>query len=44
MNWQNSRNELGNQELTTHYNKRCPYMPSDFIRFWVNSLVLMNGT
>jgi hypothetical protein len=25
-----------------HYNKRCPCMPSDFIGFWVNSLVVMN--
>jgi len=25
-----------------HYNKRCPCMPSDFIRFWVNSLVVIN--
>jgi hypothetical protein len=26
-----------------HYNKRCPYMPSDFTGFWANSLVVMNG-
>jgi hypothetical protein len=25
-----------------HYNKRCPYMPSDFIGFLMNSLVVMN--
>jgi hypothetical protein len=25
-----------------HYNKRCPYMPSDFTGFWVNSLVVVN--
>jgi hypothetical protein len=25
-----------------HYNKMCPYMPNDFIGFWVNSLVPMN--
>jgi len=29
--------------LATHYNKRCPCTPSDFIGFWVNSLVVMNG-
>jgi hypothetical protein len=23
--------------------KRCPYTPSDFTGFWVNSLVIMNG-
>jgi hypothetical protein len=31
------RNELRNQEFTIHYNKKCPYMLSDFTRFWVNS-------
>jgi hypothetical protein len=25
-----------------HYNKRCPCTPSDFTRFWVNSLVWIN--
>jgi hypothetical protein len=28
----------------SHYNKRYPYTPSDFIGLWVNSLVIMNGT
>ncbi len=27
----------------SHYNKMCPCMPSDFTRFWMNSLVVMNG-
>jgi hypothetical protein len=26
----------------SHYNKRCPYMLNDFIKFCVNSLVVMN--
>jgi hypothetical protein len=26
-----------------HYNKRCSYTPNDFIIFWVNSLVVVNG-
>ncbi len=26
-----------------HYNKMCPYMLSDFTRFWVNSLAVVNG-
>ncbi len=25
----------------SHYNTRCPYTSSDFIRFWVNSLVVL---
>ncbi len=29
--------------ISSHYNKRCPCMLSEFIRFWVNSLVLVNG-
>jgi len=29
--------------LCIHYNKRCPYTLSDFTRFWMNSLVVMNG-
>jgi hypothetical protein len=31
-----------NTKLTQHYNKRCPCTPSDFIGFWMNSLVVMN--
>jgi hypothetical protein len=27
--------------LKLHYNKMCPYMPSDFIGFWMNSLVVV---
>ncbi len=26
-----------------HYNKRCPFTPIDFTRFWMNSLVVVNG-
>jgi hypothetical protein len=26
-----------------HHNERCPCMPSDFTRLWVNSIVIMNG-
>jgi hypothetical protein len=26
-----------------NYNKRCPCTPSDFIGFWVNSQVVVNG-
>jgi hypothetical protein len=29
---------------TFHYNKKCPYTPCDFIGFWVNSVVIVNGT
>jgi hypothetical protein len=29
--------------MSMHYNKRCPCMPNDFIRLWVNSFVLVNG-
>ncbi len=29
--------------LWCHYNKKCPCTPSDFIGFWVNSLVVVNG-
>ncbi len=28
----------------TNYNKRCPYMPNDFIELWLNSLVYWVGT
>jgi hypothetical protein len=31
-------------EKFNHYNKRCPYMPSDFIGFSMNSLFVVNGT
>jgi hypothetical protein len=31
------------QTLIPHYNKRYPCTPSDFTRFWVDSLVVMNG-
>jgi hypothetical protein len=33
---------LGVCGLIPHYNKRSPYMPNDFTRFWVNSLVVVN--
>jgi hypothetical protein len=25
--------------MSKHYNKKCPYMPSDFTRFWRNSFM-----
>jgi len=28
--------------ILLHYNKRCPYTPSDFIKFWMNSLIIVN--
>jgi len=33
------KNWRGWRRFCNHYNKRCPHMPSDFTRFWVNSLV-----
>jgi hypothetical protein len=30
-----------NVDYDHHYNKRCACTPSDFIGFWVNSLVIM---
>jgi hypothetical protein len=29
--------------ITNHPNKRCPYTPSDFTEFWVNSMVVVHG-
>jgi hypothetical protein len=29
--------------MDIHYNKKCPCTPSDFTRFRVNSLVVVNG-
>jgi len=44
--WEQSWNNWGNPFVESsgwkHYNKRCSCMPSDFIRFRVNSLVLVN--
>ncbi len=33
---------LKNTWTRNHYNKRCPCMLSDFTRFWMNSLVVIN--
>jgi hypothetical protein len=33
---------LRNGTFFIHYNKICLCAPSDFTRFWVNSLVLVN--
>jgi hypothetical protein len=33
---------MGQRDNKEHYNKKCPCTPSDFIGFWVNSLVLVN--
>ncbi len=38
----NHQNCSVQKTLVMHYNKRCPCTPSDFTKFWVNSLVLVN--
>jgi hypothetical protein len=39
----NHQNCSVHKTLVMHYNKKCPCTLSDFIKFWVNSVVLVNG-
>ncbi len=41
-NYERKNEGMGQRDNKEHYNKKCPCTPSDFIGFWVNSLVLVN--